>query len=146
MDVYLLYFTFTASKKLHNPIDNNVHNNAFLEIPTGSKCKGACGTEGTILKSQFEKCYENMDTKENRCITESLRSSYEPCAMEACPPKASYGPWSEWTKCSLKCLKNVSERSEKTKTRTCTNSNCNGNGLIEKKDCEVGICQPKCPR
>ena len=118
----------------------------FSEIPTGSKCKGACGTEGKILKSWFDECYENMDTKDKRCITASLQSRYEPCPMEACPEKASYGLWSEWTKCSLKCLKKISERSEMTRTRTCANSLCNGHGLIEKKDCVVDICQPKCPR
>ena len=123
-----------------------VHSNMFSEIPTQSKCKGVCGTEGTILRSWFAECYENLDTKENQCKPESLISSYEPCAMEACPEEAKYSPWSKWTNCSLNCLKNISERGEMKRTRTCTNSNCDGNDLIERKDCIPELCQPKCPR
>ena len=127
---------------------HNVHTNMFSDIPTKSKCKGVCGAEGTILRSWFAECYEIMDTEENICKPESIKSRYEPCAMEACPQKrkASYGPWSEWTFCSLDCLKKISERGEMNRTRTCTNSNCDGNGLIERKDCIPEICQPECPR
>ena len=64
--------------------------------------------------------------------------------MEACPENATYEPWSDWTKCDLKCLKNLSERGEMKRTRTC--KHCGGDGLVETKDCIVDLCLPECPR
>ena len=66
--------------------------------------------------------------------------------MDACPIKAEYGPWSEWTKCSIDCLKHVSERGEMNRTRVCKNKYCGENDLVEKKDCIVDLCLPECPR
>ena len=122
----------------------HVGTNIFSDFLTDSKCKGACGTNGTQLRSWMD-CLQNLITPEEvRCNPESLNSSYVACKMEPCPPKATYGPWSDWTKCSLKCLKNLSERGEMNRTRTC--KNCGGDGLVEKKDCIIDLCPPECPR
>ena len=116
----------------------------FSDFLTNSKCKGACGTKGTQLRL-FADCLQNLIAlKEIRCNPESLKSYYTSCEMEACPQKATYRPWSDWTKCSLKCLKNLSERGETNRTRTC--ENCDGEGLVETKDCIVDLCRPECPR
>ena len=92
----------------------------------------------------MDDCSQNLITQKIRCNPESLKPYYEPCEMKACPKKATYRPWSDWTKCSLKCLKNISERGEKNRTRTC--ENCGGEGLVETKDCIVDLCLPECPR
>ena len=122
----------------------HVETDIFSDIPTNSKCRGACGTKGTQLRLRMDDCSQNLNTQKIRCNPESLNSSYVACKMEPCPPKATYGPWSDWTKCSLKCLKNLSERGEMNRSRTC--KNCGGDGLVEKKDCIVNPCLPECPR
>ena len=116
----------------------------FSDFLTNSKCKGTCGTNGTKLISWMDDCLLNLITQDIRCDPESLKSDYKTCQMEACPEKATYEPWSDWTKCSLKCLKSFSERGEMKRTRTC--KNCGGDGLVETKDCIVDLCLPECPR
>ena len=134
---------FTSNLPL-NTIILHVETDIFSDFPTNSKCRGACGTKGTQLRLRMDDCSQNLITQKIRCNPESLKPYYEPCEMKACPPKATYRPWSDWTKCSLKCLKNISERGEKNRTRTC--ENCGGEGLVETKDCIVDLCLPECPR
>ena len=134
---------FTSNLPL-NTIILHVGTNIFSDFLTNSKCKGACGTKGTQLRSWMDDCLQNLITKEIRCNPESFISNYTPCEMEACPQGATYQPWSDWTKCSLKCLKNLSDRGEMNRTRTC--ENCGGEGLVETKDCIVDLCLPECPR
>ena len=65
--------------------------------------------------------------------------------MPACPLKAQYGNWTEWSNCSLECITTSTQRSKKSRNRDCI-ANCDSVGLTETKECNVNLCQPDCPR
>ena len=113
----------------------------FSEFSRDNECKGACG-KGTKEVSWFEDCYEDVNTLELYCNEKSLKSEYEVCDLEPCPKEATYGEWSEWTKCS--CFEKNGQIKTQKRHRTC--ENCNEIGKNETRNCLVVMCEPECPR
>jgi len=64
-----------------------------------------------------------IEEKENNNVT---NKEYQECSnLPSCPNPASFGPWSEWSSCSQKCLEEGATPIQESRKRGCKGKSFN---------------------
>ena len=148
--VKLLTFQLEACKAYAIPTVENIITTTPSTIDTvptpGSRiiesdCSRKCGLgERTVSKISW-KC-----PNQGACLLE-VQEHQEPCNLGECPPSITFGPWSDWSQCSISCKTDYQQKSVRSRIRTLKEYVPEYEDFkTETQECFVPMCPFECPK
>ena len=77
-----------------------------------TKCSRKCGEGEQTISNISWKC-----PAESPCFLD-IQEYKKTCNLEDCPPSIKFGPWSDWSECSLSCKNDYQQKSVRSRIRT----------------------------